>query len=505
MHEGVPYALGMQFSLPDDAALAITKSLYDYLLNGRSIEEAARLMRADIEDNARLHNTQWLAGVPVLYTSLREPAPALQLETGQPTLIPDPERLTQTLDLSALSTPQHFFGRADDISETLAALQDTSQRGFVVLHGLGGIGKTTLARIVAERISWHYQDRVLAYSFETFARFAFEGYNTRTTVDTQFAARFYNKLATFYGLDPAQYPETRDLQHAILQQRTHIRSVLILDNIETLVYAQKQQDENALSLAAFIRDLQHGEGDILLTTREMPHTDWGKRKEIHLTGLNDIEGAELFLASIAPDRKDAAPKEDRIALSQSVYGHPLCIRLLAGRFSEDKAGNLATFNKKLLPELRRSRQATPTSTDDSTRQETFDNCMAYSVHRLTPELANVLYTIGIFRAPFLLEWARYVLNDEEHTTEKHLQDLVRLSLLEPMLRLHIKSNIEALDVEKHQRYGKVYENLARLAYEPGEDSYDNSATTRYLLRQSLPDCEAALADVDIEPATRIQE
>jgi len=517
VHENVPYALGMQFALPDNAALAITNALYDALLQGRSVEEAMRAMRAGLENNAMLQNTQWLAGVPVLYTSLREPAPALKLTIGQPTLVPDPVRFAHTFDLSALSTPQHFFGRADAISETLQALQDTSKRGFVVLHGMGGIGKTTLALAVATRISWNYQDRVLAYSFETFARFAFEGDRTRTTVDPQFAERFYSKLASFYKVeDPSQYKETRDLQDAIKQQRNHTRSLLILDNIETLVYAQKQKDSNALQLAAFIRDLQQGEGDILLTTREMLPSDWGERKDIHLVGLNDDAGAELFLASIANDRKHAAAKKDRIALSQYVQGHPLCIRLLAGRFSDDKGGDLATFRKNLPGELGRSKQATPTSYDDPNRHETINNCIAYSVRRLIPEQANIFYTIGIFRAPFLLPFAEAVLNDEEHTTEKYLQDLVRLGLLErmyvsveeggyfelyelhSMLRLHIKSNIAALDTETRRRYGLVYANLARQLV----GGYDNSVPRRYLLRQSLPDCEAALAEEDIESTIR---
>ena len=40
---------------------------------------------------------------------------------------------------------------------------------FVVIHGLGGVGKTALARAAAQRVAWHYDDRVLGYSFETFA------------------------------------------------------------------------------------------------------------------------------------------------------------------------------------------------------------------------------------------------------------------------------------------------------------------------------------------------
>ncbi len=127
VHEDIPYALGMQFALPDNAALAITNALYDALLQGRSVEEAVRSMRASLEHKAMLQDTQWLMGVPVLYTSLQEPAPALKLATGQPTLVPDPVHFARTFDLSALSTPQHFFGRDDDISRTL---DESRARGY---------------------------------------------------------------------------------------------------------------------------------------------------------------------------------------------------------------------------------------------------------------------------------------------------------------------------------------------------------------------------------------
>ncbi|GAC1551424.1 MAG: hypothetical protein NVS2B2_01020 [Ktedonobacteraceae bacterium] len=517
VREGVPYALGMQFALLDSAALELTDVLYESLWQGRSIEESVRLMRFDLEQKTMLPNARWLAGVPVLYTNLRDPAPALKLDTGQSTIVPDPLALTQTCDLSALSPAEHFVGRSEQMSEALSVLLNASARGFVVLQGFGGIGKTTLARVIAERVSWHYQDRVLAYSFETFARFDYENAEIPTTIDTQFAERFYSRLASFYGLDPRHYTETRDLQNAIVQRRTYTRSLLVLDNIETLIYAQKNGDADALALASFISRLKEGDSPILLTTRAMPPSDWGQRKEIHLTGLSNAAGAEVFLSSIANDRRRDTTEETRQALSFYVRGHPLCIRLLAGRFSDDSAADLATFLKNIQDELVNAQQATPSSPDDPRRHATISDCINYSVRRLTAEQLTVLYTIGIFLAPFLLEFAEAVLDDEEQT-EKHLQDLVRLGLLErthvvradgqfdvyelhPMLRLHIKTNTDTLDVETRKRYGLVFANLVRQAWEPG-GGYDQSASMRYLLLQSLPDCEVVLEEESIEPTTR---
>ncbi len=85
VREGVPYALGMQFVLPDDVALAMSQALYDFLLQGRGVEEAVRRTRRALEHNTNLRNAPWLAGIPVLYTSLREqPAAPLSLWMGNP-------------------------------------------------------------------------------------------------------------------------------------------------------------------------------------------------------------------------------------------------------------------------------------------------------------------------------------------------------------------------------------------------------------------------------------
>jgi len=451
VREGVPYALGMQFELPNSAAYKISEFLYESLLQERDIEEAVCDMRSKLEQNAMLTNASWLAGVPTLYTNMREPMAAFRLSRGEPLIFPN--LITETRDITALSPVEHFTGRSEQISEALTILLNTSVRGFVVLHGLGGIGKTALACVIAERVSWHYQDRVLAYSFETFARFDDEGVIIHTPVNVPFAERFYSSLAFFYDINPRDFLTTDSLRKAILRQRKITRSLLILDNIETLIYAQKNGNEEALELATFVSSLKESDSPVLLITRAMPPSDWGQRKEIHLTGLSDDAAEKLFLASIANDRRRDTTPETRIALSHYVKGHPLCIRLLAGRFSESSAADLATFLQNIQDELVNAKQTTFTSFDDPRRHTTISDCMDYSIRRLPPELKTVLYAIGIFRAPFTQSSAESVLENKKQT-KKHLQDLVRLGLLErtyaaladsqydtyelhPMLRLYI--------------------------------------------------------------------
>src|SRR3989440_1206538 len=503
VREGVPYALGMQFVLPDDVALAMSQALYDFLLQGRGVEQAVRRTRRALEHNTNLHNTSWLAGIPVLYTSLlKQPAAPLKLLDGQPSIQPDPERLQKTCDLTALPQATHFVGRGKEISDILDALLASRPADFVVLHGLGGIGKTSRPRAAADRIGWHYDDRVLAISFETFARL---DAGDQRVVDETFADRFYNRVARFYELDPAQYPTPVELQQAIMQRRAHVRSLLVFDNIETLIDTQKDHPA-ARSLATFISRLKEGNGALLLTSRMVPPSDWGECRVIELPGLEAAAGADLFLALLPTDREHLAPLADRLALSQRVQGHPLSIRLLAGRFAETTT-DLAAFLQQSETELEVAEQATPTSLEDPDRQRTLYACMDYSIRCLTSEQRGVLDAVSLFQAPFLPEYAAYVLNDEQQIPV-HLQNLARLGLLSatqktfkegelllldlhPMLRWYIEHHLTERDTALQERYGEVYKNLAYQAHQ-FEGGYDQSSLMRYLVRQSLPDCEAAL-------------
>jgi pentatricopeptide repeat protein len=506
VRRGIPYALGMQCILPDEAALVLSQELLRFLLQGHTLEESVMHTRRALQELGKSSHPDWLAGLPVLYTSEREhPTPPLTLTNGQPTIIPDLRHLEESIDLTALPPAEHFLGRVSALTDLIDPLLSPSAHGFVMLHGLGGIGKTSLARVVAERVSWYYEDRVLAYSFETFATL---DANNQRVVNEAFGDRFYTRLARLYQLDPAKYNTVADLQQAIIQRRTHQRSLLILDNIETLLDALSHPI--AQDCAAFLVRLKDGDGVILLTSRMFAPSDWRIEtdKIITLGGLPAESGADLFQAFLPSDRSPLAPHEDRLALSQRVQGHPLSIRLLSGRFADETALDLATFLSNINEELVAAERATPGSLDDPERQKTLYACMNYSVRRLTDAQRNVLDTMSIFQAPFIEEFADVVLDDTEQTP-LHILHLVRLGLLNcvsrtfadgelvlfelhPMVRWYIELNRAGFVTEVKERYGQIYANLVYDAAQPAS-AYQRSALVRTLVRQSFVDCEAALA------------
>src|SRR5205085_6181228 len=124
-----------------------------------------------------------------------------------------------------------------------------------------------------------------------------------------------------------------------------------------------------------------------------------------------------------------------------------------------------------------------------------------------PDQRQVLAATSLFLAPFPPEFTVNILDDEKEAPIL-LHSLVRLGLLtavvrtfqegelvllelHPMLRWYIQHQLPAPDIALQVRYGEVYGQLARQSYQP-QGGYDQSSLMRYLVRQSLPDFEAAL-------------
>jgi hypothetical protein len=77
---GMPYALGMRFTIPDEAAALLNGSLYGELSRGVPVEQAVWQVRQKLQESS----PAWLVGAPVLYTSLTAPAAGFALVTAAP-------------------------------------------------------------------------------------------------------------------------------------------------------------------------------------------------------------------------------------------------------------------------------------------------------------------------------------------------------------------------------------------------------------------------------------
>ena len=311
VEKGLPYALGMSASIPDDAALTFSRALYAELASGVEVEEAVfQARRRLLRDEKRA----WLLGVPVLYSSLAAPcASGFATSTGQPQVDEHQPRL----EVFALPRAEGAFrGRVDELLTLGQALTNEPRPKLLTIHGVGGQGKTALAREAAERFAHAWPGGVWALSLENKPN----------------RATFTFQLAQFLGIPTDNFPQQSDLERAILTRLNQQRLLVILDNAETFTEAVRADDSEALELTQFLREGLLGTSASLLVTSREP-LGWPGEQALPLSGLSQREGAALFQQS-ASLRQNDIQLEHAKALSTCLDGHPLALLLLGLAFNE---------------------------------------------------------------------------------------------------------------------------------------------------------------------------
>jgi tetratricopeptide (TPR) repeat protein len=396
VRERVPYALGMRFSVYDEDALAFSRTFYRNLARGVPVEEALRQARLTLARSA----CPWAAGNVVLYTALSQPAPGYTTISGEPQVRDAQEKVHSGLIGALPEVPGAFQGRIDEQRQLGAWLTGDRRPRIVTIHGSGGQGKTALARVVAERFAHAWPGGVWALSLETLP--------TR--------ALLVANLARFVGINLQESADQAALERQILLRLRRRRTLLVLDNIETLDAAVREQDAEALAVSELLQQLPGERTSLLCTSRHL--LGWPGEHSLELSGLSPQEGAALFAQS-APHR--AAEIEQALAeqLSRRIDGHPLGLALLGKAFNESPiplAAFLADHEKYL-------RAAENMSIGVEHRQRTLWANVAYSVRWLSPELRETLSKLWIFHAPFLPEIAVRVL-DPEHAEAPETSSVV---------------------------------------------------------------------------------
>ena len=297
----IPYALGMRFSIPDEDALTFSRTFYGYLARGSSVEEAAYRVRLALSRNRQ---RQWMIGVPVLYTSLFTPATGFASVAGTPEI----KEYQPHTEVSALPRAQGAFqGRIDELKQLGDLLTGDRRPRLVTIHGSGGQGKTALAREAVERFAYAWPGGVWATTLENLPG----------------REVFVSDLARFLGIAIQEINDPAEIERQVLRQLTQRRTLIVLDNAETLVEAVKANTEAAIHLAQLLREhLSSPSVSLLVTSREFLGWDGEVSLKRDLEGLAPEEGARLFRQA-APQRVSDAELALAAELSHKVDGHPL--------------------------------------------------------------------------------------------------------------------------------------------------------------------------------------
>jgi len=432
--------------------------------------------------------------VPVLYTALSEPARGYAALAGAPTI----EEHKPPIDAIALPRAEGGFqGRIDELAQLGSALSGDERPPVITIHGSGGQGKTALAREAVERFAFAWPGGVWATSLENLP--------SREV--------FLTNLARFLGIPVQEITRQDELERRVLLRLSQgqPRTLIVLDNVETLIEAAHANDIAATNLAQFIRQhLTRPPVSLLVTSRRF--LDWQGELGLELEGLLPDEGAKLFQQS-APRRSNEIEPAMAEELSRKVAGHPLSLRLLGGAFNQTTL-SLSEF----MPDSdTRLLAAEDKYIDIGHRQRTLYACIETSVRYLDAALSQLFSRLWIFHAPFLAETAVEIFDPEFDETKgerspiydqlhalwlRGLLTLERATLHEGTMRFYsllssMRPYIEyylARAEEREElltRFGAAYARLARFL----RAELDQGSMAAFIAEQSREDLERGVSYV----------
>ena len=332
LKSGVRSVAAMAYSLYVSGAQVFLPKFYSMLFETGSMEKAVRAGRQQMFSNpkrvcvrGKFPLQDWL--VPVLYQqesfdfSFASQAKPKAAPVSLPSEIADEEN------------PYGFIGRDKAILDLERALRSKSPG--ILIHGLGGVGKTTLAKGF---VKWLSQTQGLGNGCFWFA------FN-----DIRNAESVLNRMGeALFGGNFSLASVDERLNALVSTFREH-RFIIVWDNFESVrgiagteVSPMLDNEQQAL-LALFLKKLRNGQTKVIITSRSEEEWIKTERRKIDMTGL-DGEERWLFLDEIVQNlgiriRQD---DPDLKKLMDMLNGHPLSMRVMIPMLEKQSAKDLIT-------------------------------------------------------------------------------------------------------------------------------------------------------------------
>jgi ATP/maltotriose-dependent transcriptional regulator MalT len=200
----------------------------------------------------------------------------------------DFEQFAVGLNLTSFPEAAQFVAREKELSMMHELLQGHSSRSCVVLHGLGGIGKTQLAITYARQHKEKYTAIFwLNANDEDSLKLSFQGI-------AQQVLRHYPSTNMLSSID-----QDKDLDQVIsavkawLDSSRNTRWLIVYDNLDN-PKAPNNPDSSAVDIRQFLPQSDHG--SVIITTRSS-RVRQGKR--IHIQKLLDIRDSLEILSNMS--------------------------------------------------------------------------------------------------------------------------------------------------------------------------------------------------------------
>jgi len=290
-----------------------------------------------------------------------------------------------------------FVGREDILRQVQEAL--AAKRGPVVLFGVGGMGKSAIAREYLRRRSADYDHVLLLYADDGIFSVICDDCQVQMT-NMQYSKDRYGNRNNYF----------REKIRALRQIAKEKRLLLVIDNWDRP--ADKGMDA-VFSL----------ECDILVTTRMTP-TVWGLREGIPVSGFETTEEWNAFLSAYGKTAHSAGEQRAMEEYCRQVGGHPLLMKLKAYAASGVSAGS-------------EERNSYPADTEENSVKFLKNLFSCYSLKKEEKQVLRELSVMPVQGIPVSLYRK---ISGVSETTLRHLESCLLISCSgnseEPILSLH---------------------------------------------------------------------
>ena len=406
----IPAVLAMQFAISDAAGLKLAEALYPKLIAGQSLEAAVHAARRAL----------WLTDEPVLQaadalamvlltgagnclqakaahsegapTANFNPAPSLAIDTG--------------FQLGAL--PQlgfKFYGRRKEYRQLRDALLVNNHRA-VIIHGIGGIGKTSLSAHAADRL-YHRRPRFKGvYAFDC-AGSTLAPERLLLELHRYFALQGVNALERFIG----QPLEPEVLAQIVAQVLAQWPLLLIFDNFETQLARAEQgfriADEGLRRFLAALVKATATNTKFVFTCRFLFELD-ERLGDVAALPLGDLSRPEAFSVMLKLPRLAKASYEEKTTIYDTFGGHPFALVAL-DKYCQTSSVDKALQNAKAVHTKLREHLA-----------------LELNYGRLTEPARELLNRLAAFRVSVPMEAAEWVMGETAPPPLEALQPMIAM-------------------------------------------------------------------------------
>ena len=392
LRAGAGAAIAMQFSVPDESAIRFSEAFYYHLMKGEPLCKALTEARIVLLDLLGRETIDW--AIPVLH--LRRGYKFVTVGIAQPKT-----RFGHT------NPPSRCLGRDRQLDELTEKL--LTQSRLVLVHGFGGIGKSTLVQKVLSEIELLFDDICF--------------------IDCRGVKNFADVMPKIYQMLAVNaYPiiedRFRDLNEPgkiryVCEQLDKGRFLLVLDNIDDML-------DNPTTRELMAHVSQFSKAKLLVTCRiQSILVEW--QREIHLGSLETRYAIALIreIGRDIPRIRDASDL-DLGRIYEKLGGHPYSIAIAVPLFS-------GLPFEQVLNDL-------PTRVGSEDEQS--KRILSWSYSKLSPGEQRFLENISVFAGEVPLQ---ALLGMNEGKAEVIVRDLVtkknmiefssaELYSLHPMLR-----------------------------------------------------------------------